>query len=85
MYEGVSGHSLISFSFSCGQKRRPITKVVYNLLSERDLRKRMKEAGLSTHGTKQQLIRRHQEYVQMYNSQCDSLNPQSGMAGPAFH
>ncbi|XP_077307701.1 E3 ubiquitin-protein ligase RAD18 isoform X1 [Lithobates pipiens] len=62
---------------SSGQKRRPITKVVYNLLSERDLRKRMKEAGLSTHGTKQQMIRRHQEYVHMYNSQCDSLNPQS--------
>ncbi|XP_068108880.1 E3 ubiquitin-protein ligase RAD18 isoform X2 [Hyperolius riggenbachi] len=62
---------------SSGQKRRPITKVVYNLLSERDLRKRLKEAGLSTHGTKQQMIRRHQDYVQMYNSQCDALEPKS--------
>ncbi|XP_072276566.1 E3 ubiquitin-protein ligase RAD18 isoform X2 [Pyxicephalus adspersus] len=62
---------------SSGQKRRPIAKVVYNLLSERDLRKRLKEAGLSTHGTKQQMIRRHQEFVHMYNAQCDSLNPKS--------
>ncbi|XP_018410718.1 PREDICTED: E3 ubiquitin-protein ligase RAD18 [Nanorana parkeri] len=62
---------------SAGQKRRPITKVVYNLLSERDLRKRMKEVGLSTQGTKQHLIRRHQEFVHMYNAQCDSLNPKS--------
>lgn len=54
-------------------------KVVYNLLSERDLRKKLKEHGLSSHGNKQQLIRRHQEFVHMYNAQCDSLHPKSGM------
>ncbi|CAH2312713.1 E3 ubiquitin- ligase RAD18 isoform X3 [Pelobates cultripes] len=59
------------------QKRKTMAKVVYNLLSDRDLRKRLKEIGLSTHGTKQQMIRRHQEFVQMYNAQCDSLNPKS--------
>ncbi|KAM3915721.1 E3 ubiquitin-protein ligase RAD18 [Leptodactylus fuscus] len=59
------------------QKRKPMAKVVYNLLSERDLRKRLKELGLSTQGSKQQMIRRHQEFVHMYNAQCDSLNPKS--------
>ncbi|XP_069824817.1 E3 ubiquitin-protein ligase RAD18 isoform X2 [Dendropsophus ebraccatus] len=59
------------------QKRKPMAKVVYNLLSERDLRKRLKEVGLSTHGSKQQMIRRHQEFVHMYNAQCDSLQPKS--------
>lgn len=59
------------------QKRKPMTKVVYNLLSERDLKKRLKEVGLSTQGSKQQMIRRHQEFVHMYNAQCDSLNPKS--------
>ncbi|XP_007425546.1 E3 ubiquitin-protein ligase RAD18 isoform X1 [Python bivittatus] len=62
---------------SSGQKRKLLPKVVYNLLSDRDLRKRLKEHGLSTQGTKQQLIKRHQEFVHMYNSQCDSLNPKS--------
>ncbi|XP_056380965.1 E3 ubiquitin-protein ligase RAD18 isoform X3 [Hyla sarda] len=59
------------------QKRKPVAKVVYNLLSERDLRKRLKEVGLSTHGSKKQMIRRHQEFVHMYNAQCDSLHPKS--------
>uniref|UniRef100_A0A8C5Q2L8 RING-type E3 ubiquitin transferase n=1 Tax=Leptobrachium leishanense TaxID=445787 RepID=A0A8C5Q2L8_9ANUR len=62
---------------SSAQKRKPMAKVVYNLLSERDLRKRLKEVGLSTHGSKQQMTRRHQEFVQTYNAQCDSLDPKS--------
>ncbi|XP_069592307.1 E3 ubiquitin-protein ligase RAD18 isoform X1 [Ranitomeya imitator] len=59
------------------QKRKPMAKVVYNLLSERDLKKRLKEVGLSTQGSKQQMVRRHQEFLHMYNAQCDSLNPKS--------
>ncbi|XP_041081441.1 E3 ubiquitin-protein ligase RAD18 [Polyodon spathula] len=58
-------------------KRKPMAKVVYDLLSDRDLKKRLKELTLTTQGTRQQLIKRHQEYVQMYNAQCDSLNPRS--------
>lgn len=67
------------FSFgSSAHKRKLMSKVVYNLLSDRDLRKKLKEHGLSTSGTRQQLIKRHQEFVHMYNAQCDSLNPKSG-------
>ncbi|XP_057888168.1 E3 ubiquitin-protein ligase RAD18 isoform X1 [Melospiza georgiana] len=62
---------------SSDQKRKLMSKVVYNLLSDRDLRKKLKEHGLSTSGTRQQLIKRHQEFVHMYNAQCDSLNPKS--------
>ncbi|XP_062977562.1 E3 ubiquitin-protein ligase RAD18 [Elgaria multicarinata webbii] len=62
---------------SSGHTRKLLPKVVYNLLSDRDLRKRLKDYGLSTQGTKQQLIKRHKEFVHMYNSQCDSLNPKS--------
>ncbi|XP_069499575.1 E3 ubiquitin-protein ligase RAD18 isoform X2 [Ambystoma mexicanum] len=62
---------------SSAQKRKTMAKVVYNLLSDRDLRKRLKEVGLSSHGTKQQLIKRHVEFVHMFNAQCDSLNPKS--------
>ncbi|NXT79688.1 RAD18 ligase, partial [Zapornia atra] len=60
---------------SSAHKRKPMSKVVYNLLSERDLKKKLKEHGLSTRGTRQQLVKRHQEFVHMYNAQCDSLNP----------
>ncbi|KAF1488674.1 E3 ubiquitin-protein ligase RAD18, partial [Pygoscelis antarcticus] len=62
---------------SSAHKRKPMSKVVYNLLSDRDLKKKLKEHGLSTHGTRQQLVKRHQEFVHMYNAQCDSLNPKS--------
>ncbi|NXK04388.1 RAD18 ligase, partial [Herpetotheres cachinnans] len=62
---------------SSAHKRKPMSKVVYNLLSDRELKKKLKEHGLSTHGTRQQLIKRHQEFVHMYNAQCDSLNPKS--------
>uniref|UniRef100_A0A8B9UV76 RING-type E3 ubiquitin transferase n=1 Tax=Anas zonorhyncha TaxID=75864 RepID=A0A8B9UV76_9AVES len=62
---------------SSTQKRKPMPKVVYNLLSDRELKKKLKEHGLSAHGTRQQLIKRHQEFVHMYNAQCDSLNPKS--------
>uniref|UniRef100_A0A8D2M7U2 RING-type E3 ubiquitin transferase n=1 Tax=Zonotrichia albicollis TaxID=44394 RepID=A0A8D2M7U2_ZONAL len=62
---------------SSDHKRKLMSKVVYNLLSDRDLRKKLKEHGLSTSGTRQQLIKRHQEFVHMYNAQCDSMNPKS--------
>ncbi|NXX35572.1 RAD18 ligase, partial [Nicator chloris] len=62
---------------SSAHKRKLMSKVVYNLLSDRDLRRKLKEHGLSTSGTRQQLIRRHQEFVHMYNAQCDSLKPKS--------
>ncbi|CAM4695085.1 E3 ubiquitin-protein ligase RAD18 isoform X1 [Lepidochelys kempii] len=62
---------------SSGHKRKCLPKVVYNLLSDRDLKKKLKEYGLSSQGTRQQLIKRHQEFVHMHNAQCDSLNPKS--------
>ncbi|KAM6216150.1 E3 ubiquitin-protein ligase RAD18 [Rhynchocyon petersi] len=62
---------------SSSHKRKPLPKVVYNLLSDRDLKKKLKQHGLSIQGNKQQLIKRHQEFVHMYNAQCDSLHPKS--------
>ncbi|XP_067400488.1 E3 ubiquitin-protein ligase RAD18 isoform X2 [Emydura macquarii macquarii] len=62
---------------SSGHKRKSLSKVVYNLLSDRDLKKKLKEHGLSIQGNRQQLIKRHQEFVHMYNAQCDSLHPKS--------
>eukprot|EP00058_Branchiostoma_floridae_P014243 XP_002599731.1 hypothetical protein BRAFLDRAFT_105169 [Branchiostoma floridae] len=54
-----------------------MAKLVYNLMSDKDLRKRLKEKGLSTQGDRQALIARHHEFVLRYNSQCDSADPKS--------
>eukprot|EP00072_Mus_musculus_P075415 XP_017177178.1 PREDICTED: E3 ubiquitin-protein ligase RAD18 isoform X2 [Mus musculus] len=62
---------------SSAHKRKPLPKTVYNLLSDRDLKKKLKQYGLSVQGNKQQLIKRHQEFVHMYNAQCDALHPKS--------
>uniref|UniRef100_A0A3B3RLG2 RING-type E3 ubiquitin transferase n=1 Tax=Paramormyrops kingsleyae TaxID=1676925 RepID=A0A3B3RLG2_9TELE len=59
-------------------KRKPLPKLVYHLLSSQELKKRLRELHLSTQGPRVQLERRHQEFVHIYNSQCDSLSPQSG-------
>jgi E3 ubiquitin-protein ligase RAD18 len=59
-----------------------LPKTVYNLLSDRDLKKKLKQYGLSVQGNKQQLIKRHQEFVHMYNAQCDALHPKSGKVIP---
>ncbi|KAG7472475.1 hypothetical protein MATL_G00109300 [Megalops atlanticus] len=58
-------------------KRKPLAKVVYTLLSMQELKRRLKEFNLSTQGSRDQLIRRHQDFVHMYNAQCDSLDPKS--------
>lgn len=55
-----------------------MAKLVYNLLSLQELRRRLKECHLSTQGSREQLVRRHQEFVHMYNAQCDSLSPKAG-------
>ncbi|XP_078676745.1 E3 ubiquitin-protein ligase RAD18-like isoform X2 [Branchiostoma floridae x Branchiostoma belcheri] len=62
---------------SSAPKRKPMAKLVYNLMSDKDLRKRLKEKGLSTQGDRQTLIARHHEFVLRYNSQCDSAEPKS--------
>ncbi|KAG9353259.1 hypothetical protein JZ751_017835 [Albula glossodonta] len=66
--------------FPCsGNKRKPMTKLVYTLVSMSDLRRRLRELHLPTQGSRDQLARRHQEFVHMYNAECDSLSPKSGM------
>lgn len=71
------GEKKESLRSSPGHARRPMTKLVYNLLSMQELKRRLKECHLSMQGPRDQLIRRHQDFVHIYNAQCDSLNPKS--------
>ncbi|TMS19627.1 E3 ubiquitin-protein ligase RAD18 [Larimichthys crocea] len=71
------GEKKESLRSSLGKARRPMAKLVYNLLSMHELKRRLKECHLSVQGSRDQLIKRHQEFVHRYNAQCDSLNPKS--------
>nr|XP_057911667.1 E3 ubiquitin-protein ligase RAD18 isoform X2 [Doryrhamphus excisus] len=85
---GVSPHFInkhLDMCLTSGEKkeslrsksRRPMGKLVYNLMSLLELKRRLKECQLSVHGSRDQLIKRHKEFVHIYNAQCDSLNPKS--------
>ncbi|XP_031550162.1 E3 ubiquitin-protein ligase RAD18-like [Actinia tenebrosa] len=58
-----------------GPKRKPIPGIVYAILSEKQLKQKLKEWKLSTQGDRKTLIKRHQDFVVAYNAQCDSVNP----------
>ncbi|XP_019942062.2 E3 ubiquitin-protein ligase RAD18 isoform X3 [Paralichthys olivaceus] len=72
-----SGEKKESLRSSLGKVRRPVSKLVYNLLSMHELKRRLKECHLSMQGSRDQLIKRHQDFVHIYNAQCDSLYPKS--------
>lgn len=55
-----------------------MAKVVYTLLTQAELKRRLRECQLSTQGTKEQMIKRHQEFLLIYNAECDSQNPRPG-------
>jgi len=49
----------------------------YTLLKDIALRKKLQELGIPTWGTRQLLIKRHTEWVDIYNSNSDCLRPRS--------
>lgn len=42
------------------------------MLNDKALRKKLQELEIPTWGTKQQMIKRHQEWLNIYNSNCDA-------------
>ncbi|KAF2739025.1 DNA repair protein rad18 [Polyplosphaeria fusca] len=47
----------------------------YHLLKDVALKKKLQELGIPTWGKSQLLIRRHTEWLHLWNSNCDSENP----------
>ncbi|XP_037535467.1 E3 ubiquitin-protein ligase RAD18 [Nematolebias whitei] len=72
-----SGEKKDSLRSSLSKSRRPMAKLVYNLLSVQELKRRLKDCHLSVQGSRDQMIKRHQDFIHLYNSQCDSLNPKT--------
>nr|CAB3265401.1 postreplication repair E3 ubiquitin-protein ligase rad18-like [Phallusia mammillata] len=52
-----------------------ITKIAYNLISLKELKKKMKEIGLSTSGNKEELVRRHKEFLVKFFAEQDKVKP----------
>ncbi|KAJ4351542.1 E3 ubiquitin-protein ligase rad18 [Didymosphaeria variabile] len=44
----------------------------YPMLNDKALRKKLQELGIPSWGTKPQMIKRHQEWLNIYNSNCDA-------------
>ncbi|KAJ1977508.1 E3 ubiquitin-protein ligase rad18 [Dimargaris verticillata] len=51
------------------------TKLVYSIMTDKQLRKALKDLGLSTQGDKAALQRRHTEYLNLYLANEDAPNP----------
>jgi len=54
-----------------------ISELNYSLLKETAMRKKMDELGLPGFGSKQLMVRRHTEWVNLWNANCDSSSPRS--------
>lgn len=54
-----------------------ISELNYSLLKETAMRKKMDELGLPSFGSKQLMVRRHTEWVNLWNANCDSSNSRS--------
>ncbi|EGS22033.1 uncharacterized protein CTHT_0039180 [Thermochaetoides thermophila DSM 1495] len=61
-------------------KQKPperLAPLAYSMLKDHQLRKKMADLGLPTTGSRQMLERRHQEWVTLWNANCDSARPKS--------
>jgi hypothetical protein len=60
---------------NCAQHRPPKRQIPYSLLKKKQLQAHCAQEGLSTHGTEQELIERHRQFVSLYNASSQSLKP----------
>jgi E3 ubiquitin-protein ligase RAD18 len=49
----------------------------YSILKDNSLRKKLRDLGIPDWGQKQLLQRRHTEWMNLWNANCDSKNPKS--------
>ncbi|KAM9813478.1 E3 ubiquitin-protein ligase RAD18 [Neosynchiropus ocellatus] len=73
----ASGEKKDSLRSSVGKTRQPMGKLVYTLLSTCELKRKLRQCHLSVQGSRDQMIKKHKEFVHFYNAECDALNPKS--------
>uniref|UniRef100_T1J842 RING-type E3 ubiquitin transferase n=1 Tax=Strigamia maritima TaxID=126957 RepID=T1J842_STRMM len=57
------------------KKCKPLPKLIYHLMSDKDLKGKLKQHGLNTLGDRNVLIKRHHSFTILYNANSDSLKP----------
>eukprot|EP00794_Sanderia_malayensis_P006164 gene6164-6875_t len=57
------------------EKRKKLPELVISGLTERQIRAKLKAHGLSSRGDKKTLHNRFKNFITLYNSQCDAVNP----------
>lgn len=57
------------------ERRKPLPKWIYTIMKESELKKKLRELGLSSVGDKATLIARHKAYTILYNAECDAASP----------
>ncbi|EGO59979.1 uvs-2 protein [Neurospora tetrasperma FGSC 2508] len=69
---------LTSQTSIANQNQKPperLPALAYSMLRDTALRKKLSELGLSTHGSRQLLEKRHKEWITLWNANCDSSRP----------
>ncbi|KAG6018296.1 hypothetical protein E4U43_005713 [Claviceps pusilla] len=75
--ESGSSNSMISLQQQV-QQRKSITRLPalnYSILKEQALRKKLSELGISNQGPRTLLEKRHKEWINLWNANCDAANP----------
>lgn len=57
------------------QTQERLPTINYSMLNDNALRKKLKELGIPNHGSKELMRKRHTEWVNLWNANCDSLRP----------
>ncbi|KAF4552121.1 SAP domain-containing protein 1 [Elsinoe fawcettii] len=59
------------------QPQERIAELNYSMMTDAQMRKKLKDIGIPNTGNKQLMIRRHTEWANLWNSNCDSSYPRS--------
>jgi len=76
-YESFHTQSRSSKKPKCKITLQRKTVVSYHGLKRKKLVELCNREGLPSHGTDEELKRRHSDYITLYNSECDSDHPRS--------
>lgn len=66
-----------SSTSSSGRSLPRLPKLCFNIMKEKQLKNKLREYHLPTHGSRQAMMSRLQEFTLQYNAQCDSLVPKT--------
>lgn len=70
-----NGFQVLSASAPAPPKPERLPTLSYSMLKDAALRKKLADLGIPANGTRQILEKRHQEWITIWNANCDSLHP----------